>query len=64
MRYPPVHPLINVFPHVEMVDLAGDKVKCELQKLTLYHNIYLQSFSTLKIAFKFHGLSIVRLQTI
>ena len=41
-----------------------DKVKCELrvascelQKVTLYHNIYLQSFSTLKSAFKLHDLS-------
>ena len=30
---------------------------CVLQKLTLYHNIYLQLFSTLKIAFKLHDLS-------
>ena len=32
-------------------------VSCELQKITLYHNIYLQSFSTLKSAFKLHDLS-------
>ena len=41
-----------------MIIVYIDKVKCELQvascelqKLTLYHNICLQSFSTLKIAF-------------
>ena len=32
---------------------------CELQKVTLYHNIYLQSFSTLKTAFKLHDLSYI-----
>ena len=48
-----------------------DKVKCklraascELQKLTLYHNIYLQSFSTLKkMLFRYMIYLIVQLHT-
>ena len=56
--------VISLESTLEWKACARDQVKCELrvascelQKLTLYHNIYLQSFSTLKIAFKLHDLS-------